>query len=110
MVACCIAQSHARAYTTARTRNCVMLIAFPRQQWFRERALMLRYTHTACLVSIITLVVTVYKPTKHPEVLGSFTAGPVERLLPRRFDEHPSERDIKESILLVQVHCNLIQM
>ena len=28
----------------------VILIAFPRQQWLRERGSMLRYTHIACLV------------------------------------------------------------
>jgi hypothetical protein len=28
-----------------------MRTAFRRQQWLRERALMLRYTHTACLVN-----------------------------------------------------------
>jgi len=28
----------------------VILIAFPLQQWVRERAAMLRYTHTVCLV------------------------------------------------------------
>ena len=28
----------------------VILVAFPWQQWFRERALPLRYTHVACLV------------------------------------------------------------
>jgi hypothetical protein len=29
--------------------GCVILIAFPRQQWLHERASMLRYTHIACL-------------------------------------------------------------
>jgi hypothetical protein len=29
----------------------VILIAFPLQQWFLERALPLRYTHIACLVN-----------------------------------------------------------
>ena len=29
-------------------------IAFPRQQWCRERALMLRYEYTACPASVIT--------------------------------------------------------
>jgi hypothetical protein len=28
----------------------VTLIAFPRQQWLRERASVLRYTYIACLV------------------------------------------------------------
>jgi hypothetical protein len=31
--------------------GCVMLIAFPLQQWLHERASMLRYTYVACLVS-----------------------------------------------------------
>ena len=30
--------------------ECVILIAFPRQQWFRERASLLRYTYVASLV------------------------------------------------------------
>jgi hypothetical protein len=29
--------------------ECVILIAFPRQQWLRERTLVLRYTYIACL-------------------------------------------------------------
>jgi hypothetical protein len=28
----------------------IILIAFPRQQWLRERVSMLRHTYTACLV------------------------------------------------------------
>ena len=32
----------------------VTLIAFPLQQWLRERALMLRYTYTACLVYLFS--------------------------------------------------------
>ena len=43
---------HPRERTHARThahRN-VLLIAFPRQQWFRKRASVLRYTHIACVV------------------------------------------------------------
>jgi hypothetical protein len=31
----------------------VILIAFPRQQWLRERASMLRYTYVACVVILI---------------------------------------------------------
>ena len=31
------------------------VIAFPRSQWFRERASLLRYTYSACLVPVITL-------------------------------------------------------
>ena len=30
----------------------VILIAFPRQQWLRERALLLRYSYVACLVDV----------------------------------------------------------
>ena len=32
------------------TPLCVVLIAFPQQQWFRERASVLRYTYIVCLV------------------------------------------------------------
>jgi hypothetical protein len=28
----------------------VLLVAFPRQQWLRDRVLMLHYTYVACLV------------------------------------------------------------
>jgi hypothetical protein len=30
--------------------GCVILVAFPQQQWLHERASMLRYTYIACLV------------------------------------------------------------
>jgi hypothetical protein len=33
------------------TQKCAILIAFPLQQWLRERASMLRYTYIACLVT-----------------------------------------------------------
>ena len=33
----------------------VIHIAFPQQQWLHERASLLLYTYTACLVSFITL-------------------------------------------------------
>jgi hypothetical protein len=36
----------------------VILIAFPRQQWLRERVSMLRYTYTGCLVFRLTYFVT----------------------------------------------------
>ena len=32
--------------------GCVILIAFPLQQWLHEHASMLRYTYLACLVTI----------------------------------------------------------
>ena len=41
---------HARARKHAHTDQCVILLAFPRQQWLRERASVLRYTYIACLV------------------------------------------------------------
>jgi hypothetical protein len=42
-----------QGYTRTRphTEKYVILIAFPRQQWFRERASVLRYTYIACVVS-----------------------------------------------------------
>ena len=43
------ARTHARA-SMAHTDKYVILIAFPQQQWFRERASVLRYTYIACLV------------------------------------------------------------
>jgi hypothetical protein len=36
----------------------VILNAFPRKQWLRERAPMLRYTYIACLVTLKNLVLT----------------------------------------------------
>jgi hypothetical protein len=52
--ACILTPTHARACTRPRARTCAqkysILIAFPRQQWLRERGSMLRYTYIACLV------------------------------------------------------------
>ena len=45
---CPHARTHARA--SMHTDQYVTLIAFPLQQWFRERASVLCYTYTACLV------------------------------------------------------------
>jgi hypothetical protein len=40
-------------YKYARTHTgCVILIAFPLQQWLHEQASMLRYTYIGCLVPI----------------------------------------------------------
>ena len=33
----------------------LILIAFPWQQWLRERASMLRYTYTACVVEFVQM-------------------------------------------------------
>jgi hypothetical protein len=41
---------NARTRKHAHTDQCVIIIAFPQQQWFRKRASMLRYTYIACLV------------------------------------------------------------
>jgi hypothetical protein len=42
---------HARTRKHAHTDQYVILIAFPQQQWCRERATMLRYKYIACLVT-----------------------------------------------------------
>ena len=41
---------HSRTCTHAHTDQYVILIAFPQQQWFRERASLLRYTYIVCIV------------------------------------------------------------
>jgi hypothetical protein len=41
---------HVRTRKHAHKDQYVILITFPRPQWFRERALMFRYTYIACLV------------------------------------------------------------
>jgi hypothetical protein len=43
-------RTRARTYTRTHTHKHVMFTASPRQQLFRERALVLRYTYTACSV------------------------------------------------------------
>ena len=50
---------HARRREHAHTDQCVILLAFLQQQWFRERASMLRYTYIACLVAHIRCAVAV---------------------------------------------------
>ena len=49
---------HARtrmlSQTRAPTHTYVILIAFPLQQWLRERASTLRYTYIACIVTSIS--------------------------------------------------------
>ena len=46
---------HARART--HTHKYVILTAFPRQQWFRERASLLCYTYIACIILLLWCVV-----------------------------------------------------
>jgi hypothetical protein len=46
--ACCITKA------TDTHSEYVTLIAFPRQQWSRERASMLRYTYMVCLVDYLS--------------------------------------------------------
>ena len=43
----------ARTHNHAHTDQYVALITFPPQQWFSERALLLRYSYFACLVQYI---------------------------------------------------------
>jgi hypothetical protein len=43
---------HARTRKRAHMDQYVILIAFPQQQWFRERASLLRYTYVACAVTV----------------------------------------------------------
>jgi hypothetical protein len=45
-----LTRARARTHTHTHTHKCVILIAFPLQQWFRERASLLRYAYIACLV------------------------------------------------------------
>jgi hypothetical protein len=44
-------QAHARAYspTPMHTDQYVIIISFAQQQWFRERASLLRHTYIVCL-------------------------------------------------------------
>ena len=42
------ARAHAHIHALKYTEKCVILIAFPRQQWFGERAS--RYMYVVCLV------------------------------------------------------------
>ena len=38
------------------TRHTELIVAFPLQQWLRERVTVLRYTYSACLVRISVAV------------------------------------------------------
>jgi hypothetical protein len=42
--------TYAHAPTYSHTQKYVLLVSFPQQKWFRERAKVLRYTYIACLV------------------------------------------------------------
>jgi hypothetical protein len=60
--------THARTRKHAHTDQYVILIAFPLQQWFRERASVLRYTYIACLVLVFLLPISnrhAFKLTLH---------------------------------------------
>ena len=62
------ARTHARTRKHAHTDQYVILIAFPLQQWFRERASVLRYTYVACLVLVFLLLISnrhAFKLTLH---------------------------------------------
>jgi hypothetical protein len=43
-------QERTRTQSQTQTEECLRVIAFPRQQWFRKRASMLPYMYIACLV------------------------------------------------------------
>ena len=49
---------HVHTRKHAHTHQYVILIAYPQQQWFRERASVLRYTYIACLVTITHFFLT----------------------------------------------------
>ena len=51
----------------------VILVAFPRQQWLRERSLMLRYKHKPFLFSYSTFRLVVRIPVSYSEGPGSQT-------------------------------------
>ena len=51
---------HPHACARTRKDKCVILIAFPQQQWFVELASVLRYTYIACLVLASTSVSSSY--------------------------------------------------
>ena len=36
--------------------GCVVLIAFPQQQWLHERGSLLRYTYIACIVTLLVYI------------------------------------------------------
>jgi hypothetical protein len=62
---------HARTLKPAHTDQYVILTAYPQQQWFRERALKLRYTYIACLVTVYVFAqVTCYGPILWPRHPG----------------------------------------
>jgi hypothetical protein len=44
------ARASARTHARTHTEKYVIIIAFQRQQWFLERASILRYTYIACFV------------------------------------------------------------
>ena len=61
-VACWICKAIC-TYAHAHTDQYVILIAFPLQQWIRERSSMLRYTYIVCLVISIPVAYSLYSWT-----------------------------------------------
>ena len=64
LFACCLPKA------TDTSSEYVILIAFPRQQWLRERASMLRYTYIACIVNIAVIVQQFGKKKRFQELEG----------------------------------------
>jgi hypothetical protein len=67
-----VTHMHARTRKHAHTDQYVILFAFSRQQWFQERASMLRYTYIACLVIIRTECVACALRTKRFKGIWSY--------------------------------------
>ena len=48
-------QTHTYTHTHTHTQKYVVIIAFPRQQWFRKLASLLRYMYIACFAHLLFL-------------------------------------------------------
>ena len=66
--------THAHRHTDrhARTDQYVILIAFPRQQWFSGLASSVSYTHIACIVIFLTLLCLVVPTLRNLSVVPGF--------------------------------------
>ena len=57
-------------HTHTHTQKCVILAAFPQQQWFYELASLLRYTYTACLACSTIDVSLFQSPPTRLSIIG----------------------------------------